>query len=174
MYETPDEVAALQRLMDASHSVATRHLRDIITDERTLRAADLVALLTGMKVLSLATVTARGEPRISAVDGHFLHATWTFSTDGGAAKAKHMQARPVVSVAHVDGEALGVFGHGRVERMAPADPDWDETLRHWIDHYESSPFDWGEDIRMYRFRPTWMVGYAFKRSELLAARGIEP
>ena len=33
-----------------------------------------------MKVLSAATVTAAGEPRISALDGHFLHGTWTFST----------------------------------------------------------------------------------------------
>ena len=174
MYETPDEVAALQRLLDASHTSATEHLRNIINDDRTLTAPDLVALLTGMKVLNLATVTAGGEPRISAVDGHFLHATWTFSTDGSAAKAKHMQARPVVSVAHVDGEQLGVFSHGRAERMAPEDPDWDETLRHWTDHYESSPLSWGEDVRLYRLRPSWMVGYAFKRSELLAARGIEP
>jgi hypothetical protein len=174
MYETPDEVAALQRLLDASHGAATAHLRDIINDDRTLTARDLVALLTGMKVLSLATVTVRGEPRISAVDGHFLHGTWTFSTDGGAAKARHMQARPAVSVAHVDGEQLGVFSHGQAQRMAPEDPDWDETLRHWTDHYESSPLSWGEDVRLYRLRPTWIVGYAFKRSELLAARGIEP
>jgi general stress protein 26 len=174
MYETPDEVAALQRLLDASHTSSTEHLRSIINDDRMLTAPDLVALLTGMKVLTLATVTAGGEPRISAVDGHFLHATWSFSTAGGAAKAKHMQARPVVSVAHVDGEKLGVFSHGRVERMAPADADWGETLRHWTDHYDSSPLDWGEDVRLYRYRPDWMVGYAFKRSDLLAERGIEP
>jgi hypothetical protein len=174
MHETPDEVAALQRLLDASHASATRHLRAIITDGRTLNAHDLVALLTGMKVLSLATVTAGGEPRISAVDGHFLHGTWTFSTDGSAAKARHMGARPAVSVAHVDHEQLAVFGHGRAQRMAPADPDWDETLRHWTDHYESSPLDWGEDVRLYRFRPHWMVGYAFGRTELLTARGIVP
>jgi len=174
MYETPDEVAALQRLLDASLASATRHLRDIINEERTLRGPDLVALLTGMKVLSLATVTAHGEPRVSAVDGHFLHGTWTFSTDGGAAKAKHMQARPAVSLAHVDGEKMAVFSHGLAERIAPDDPDWDETLRHWTDHYGSSPLEWGDDVRLYRLRPHWMVGYAFKRSELLAERGIDP
>jgi hypothetical protein len=174
MYETPDEVATLQRLLDASHAASTRHLRDIIKGDRVLSARDLVALLTGMKVLSLATVTARGEPRISAVDGHFLHATWSFSTDGTAAKARQMRARPAVSVAHVDNEKLAVFSHGRVERMAPTDPDWDETLRHWIGHYDSSPLDWGEDICLYRYHPHWMVGYAWKRAELLAERGIEP
>ena len=106
MLETLEETAALQTLLDASIARATGHLRAIITDDRTLTAEQLVGLLTGMKVLSVATVTAAGEPRISALDGHFLHGTWTFSTSGTSAKAKHLAARPAVSVAHVDGEDL--------------------------------------------------------------------
>jgi general stress protein 26 len=174
MLETPEEVAALQRLLDASHTSSSDHLRSIINEDRTLTAHDLVALLTGMKVLSVATVTSRGEPRISAMDGHFLHGTWTFSTSGTAAKARHMQARPSVSVAHIDSEELAVFSHGRVERMAESDADWAETLNHWTSHYGSSPLTWEEDVRIYRYRPHWMVGYAWKRTELLAKRGIQP
>jgi general stress protein 26 len=174
MLETADEVAALQVLLDASHASSTSHLREIINDDRTLSASDLVALLTGMKVLSVATVTATGEPRISAMDGHFLHATWTFSTSATAAKARHMRARPSVSVAHVDGEELAVFSHGRVERMGEADPDWAETIGHWTAHYGSSPLEWADEICLYRYRAHWMVGYAWKRAELLAKRGIEP
>lgn len=80
MLETPEEVAALQALLDASHTSSSSHLKEIVNDDHTLSASDLVALLTGMKVLSVATVTARAEPRISALDGHFLHGTWTFGT----------------------------------------------------------------------------------------------
>src|SRR5689334_1107545 len=174
MLETTDEVEALQRLLDASHRASTEHLRAIIDDGRTLTAEHVVALMTGMKVLSLATVTAMGEPRISAVDGHFLHGTWTFSTSGTAAKARHMRDRPSVSVAHVDNEELAVFSHGTVEELAVGDPDHDETLEHWTRHYGSSPLSWGEEVRIYRYRPTWMVGYAWKRDELLARRGITP
>jgi general stress protein 26 len=172
MYETAEEIERLQALLDASHAAATGHLRSIIHGDRRLTAADLVALLTGMKVLTVATVTARGEPRISAMDGHFVHGTWSFSTSGTAAKARHMQARPQVSVAHVDGEELAVFSHGRVEQVSAQDDDYDETLEHWTRHYGSSPFSWGEDVRMYRYGPAWMVGYAFGREELLARRGI--
>jgi general stress protein 26 len=173
MYETDDELAALQRLLDASYGAASDHLRGIITDDRRLSARDLVGLLTGMKVLSVATVTARGEPRISALDGHFLHATWSFSTSGTAAKARHLRARPAVSVAHVDGEQLAVFSHGRVERMREGDADWQPTIAHWTAHYGSSPLDWGDDIAIYRYHPSWMLGYASNRSELLAARGVD-
>ncbi len=171
MRETPDETAALQVLLDASHARATGHLRSIIGDDRTLSAEQLVALLTGMKVLSVATVTASGEPRISALDGHFLHGTWTFSTSGTSAKARHLEARPAVSVAHIDGEELALFAHGYAELMEPG-PQRDAVEAHWTAHYGSSPWTWGDDIRMYRLRMTWAVAYAFQRDELLRARGV--
>jgi general stress protein 26 len=172
MYETDAEIAQLQKRLDASLARSTKHLRAIIHDDRVLTARDLVALLTGMKVLTVATVTARGEPRISAVDGHFLHATWAFSTSGTAAKARHLRARPAISVAHVDNEALGVFSHGSVTELARGDADWDETIAHWTRHYGGSPLELGDDIRFYRYHPTWMVGYAFDRAELLRSRGL--
>ena len=172
MLETEAELDALQQLLERSRSRATDHLRGIINDQRALSARDITGLLQKMKVISLATVTARGEPRISAVDGHFLHGTWTWSTDGSSAKARHLAARPAVSVAHVDHEDMAVFAHGAAERLRFSDPLWDETLAHWTAHYGSSPLDWGEDIRLYRLAPQWMVGYAFERERLLASRGI--
>ena len=171
MRETPQEIVALQALVDTSHARATGHLRKIITDDRTLSAEQLVALLTGMKVLSVATVTAEGEPRISALDGHFLHGTWTFSTARTSAKARHLEVRPAVSVAYVDGEELALFSHGYADLMPPGS-ERDEVEAHWTAHYGSSPFSWGDDVRMYRLRMTWAVAYAFNRAELLGARGV--
>ncbi len=169
MFETPDELVRLQALLDASHARSTEHLRGIINGDRALGAHDIAGLLTGMKVITAATVTAAGEPRISAMDGHFLHGTWTFSTSRSSAKARHLAARPAVSVAHVDGEELAVFSHGRVVELAG-----DELAAvdaHWTAHYGSSPLSWG-DVVMWRLEPAWMVGYAFRRAELLARRGL--
>ena len=87
MRETTAEIAELQELLDAAYGRSTEHLRSIVTDERNLTAEELIRALTGMCTLNLATVTAKGEPRISAVDGHFLHARWVFSTAHSAAKA---------------------------------------------------------------------------------------
>jgi general stress protein 26 len=174
MLETEDELRDLQALLDRSRAGATGHLRDIINDERALSAGDVVGLMTGMKVLVLATVTGGGEPRISCVDGHFLRATWTFSTSGTSAKARHMAARPAVSAAHVDHEDLALFAHGTAERLTTGDPQWEETLAHWAAHYGSSPLEWGDDVRIYRLRPTFMVGYAFDRAGLLGRRGLGP
>ena len=169
MHETADDLRRLQSLLDASRARATDHLRGIIDDDRTLSASHVAGLLTGMKVVSVATVTARGEPRISAMDGHFLRGSWTFGTSRTSAKARHLARRPAVSVAHVDGEALAVFAHGRVVEL-----DGDELAvvdEHWTAHYGSSPLSWG-DVVMWRLDPTWMVGYAFRRAQLLAERGV--
>lgn len=171
MLETAAEIEALQRLLDASRSRATSHLREIIDDGRSLSSRQLVQLLTGMKVLAVATVTASGEPRVGAMDGHFLHGTWTFGTAGSSAKARHLERRPAISVAHINEEEMALFSHGRADPIAPG-PELDEIDAHWTRHYDSSPFSWGDDIRMYRLRMTWAVGYAFNRNELLASRGI--
>jgi hypothetical protein len=171
MYETSDELDRLQRLLDASHAGASDHLRGIIDDNRTLRASELVGLLTGMHTVAAATVTRTGEPRVSALDGHFLHGTWTISTSATSPKGRHLAARPAISVARIDDEDLGVFTHGHVEMLTEDHPAFDETLAHWTAHYGSSPLSWGDTVMM-RVIPTWMVGYASDRSALLAARGV--
>ena len=96
MFETTDELTDLQALLDRSHAGATEHLRGIISDERTLRASEVAALMSGMRTLDLATVTARGEPRISAVDGHFLHARWVFSTSLSSGRSLKLTSITVI------------------------------------------------------------------------------
>jgi hypothetical protein len=171
MLETVDEVAWLQGILDRSHAGATAHLRGIINEKRTLRATEVVALMSGMRTLNLATVTANCEPRISAVDGHFLHARWVFSTSRTSAKARHIHARPAVSAAYLEGEDLAVFTHGKASRIEEADHRYDETLAHLTDHYGSSPLSWG-DTALYRLEPSWVVGYALDRDALLTTRGV--
>jgi hypothetical protein len=171
MYETSDELKRLQRLLDTSHAAASDHLRSIIDDNRTLRASELVGLLTGMHTVAAATVTRTGEPRVSALDGHFLHGMWTISTSASSPKGRHLRARPAISVARIDDEDLGVFTHGHVETLTEDHPAFEETIAHWTAHYGSSPLSWGDTVMM-RVRPSWMVSYASDRSALLAARGV--
>jgi hypothetical protein len=174
MKETSEEVTGLQRLLDAAYERSTEHLRAIITGPRKLDARDLTTVLTGMRTLNLATVTARGEPRISAVDGHFLHARWVFTTSGTAAKARHLRARPAASISYVDGERIGVFSHGQVEFLDPGHPDFAEIEEHLTNHYGSSPSSWGEEIVYCRLQPSWMVGYAFDKTAVLADEHQKP
>ena len=168
MYETPDELHELQTLLDASLSRSTDHLRSIISSENTVGAPQLVEILTGMRVLALSTVTSAGEPRISAVDGHFLHGKWVFGTARTAAKARHLAARPAASAAHIQGEELGVFTHGTVEILNPLDgdraDDWPELVAHFQKIYGDDAFDWDVEVIYFRLHPHWMTVYAPSQS----------
>ncbi|NXY98906.1 pyridoxamine 5'-phosphate oxidase family protein [Streptomyces sp. BR123] len=164
MRETPEDLKELQALLDASLSRSTPHLRSIINTERTLTAEQLTRVLTGMCTLALSTVTAKGEPRISGVDGHFLRGKWYFGTARDAAKARHLAARPAVSAAHMRGEGLGVFTHGAVEILNPEgrEPaaDWPDLLAYFKDFYGDDAFDWDDEVVYYRLHPHWMAVYA--------------
>ena len=171
MRETPEELSDLQALLDASLSRSTAHLRSIVVG-RTLTAEQLTQTLTGMCTLAVSTVTAKGEPRISGADGHFLHGKWHFGTARSAAKARHLAARPAASVAHMRGEDLGVFTHGTVEILNPGDGepvvDWPDVLAYLKDFYGDNAFDWDNDVVFYRLRPHWMTVYAPDVAKLTA------
>ena len=167
MRETPDELEVLQALLDASLAGSSAHHRSIVSG-RTVTAPQLTAILTGMCTLALSTVTATGEPRISGADGHFLHGRWVFGTARTAVKARHLSARPAASVAHMRGEDLGVFTHGRVQVLNPLSdqagdgpaPDWPELLAYLKDFYGKNAFDWKTEVVYYRLEPHWMSVYA--------------
>jgi hypothetical protein len=56
VHETAEDIARLQRLLDASDERAGRHLREIITAERRLGARETCGRLVGMRLLALATM----------------------------------------------------------------------------------------------------------------------
>jgi hypothetical protein len=168
MLETSGELDELDALLTASMRAATEHLRNIMDQPtRSLTGREVAKLLTGMKTLALATVSRSGEPRISGVDGHFLHGRWVFTTSGRAAKARQLRQRPAASAAHINGDDLGVYAHGRVEFLDPGNPDLAGIEEHLTAHYGSSPSSWGDDIVYLRLQPHWMVGYAFDKAKLL-------
>jgi pyridoxine/pyridoxamine 5'-phosphate oxidase len=117
MNETDDELHALQLLLDASFVRASEHLTSIMTPDRRVRADRLVTELPIPAVLNIATTTAAGEPRISAVDGHFLHGHWYFTTAAESPKARQLRARPAISASFTPRDGFGVFAHGQVGRL---------------------------------------------------------
>lgn len=170
MHENAIQLEELQALLDDSLSRSTAHLRSIVTD-RTMTAVQLSQVLSGMCTLAVSTVTAKGEPRISGADGHFLHGKWHFGTARTAAKARHLAARPVASVAHMRGEDLGVFTHGTVVLLNPADgvpaEGWPDLLAYVQDFYGAEAFDWENEVSYYCLEPRWMTVYAPDVASLL-------
>jgi general stress protein 26 len=135
MLETPKELDNLQQLLDRSMAGAGEHLRGIITGERRLSAAELAGRLQGMRLLTVATVTADGRPLAGPVDGYFLHGTFWFSSGRNSVRMRHLAARPAVSATHLPAEELAVTVHGRAELFEMRDPAGAELRRAMLDWY---------------------------------------
>ena len=135
MLETPEEMANLQALLDASMADAGPHLRDIVTGDRRLSAVQLTERLQGMRLLVLATATADGRPLTGPVDGYFLHGTFWFSSGSRSVRLRHLARRPSCSATHLPGEQLAVTVHGKAEQFEIDDPAFSEFRQAMLDEY---------------------------------------
>lgn len=123
MHETPEDLAALQDVLDRSYAAAGAHLLRIHTPERRLTAEQLAERLTGMRLLTLATVSADGRPFTGPVDGIFYRGAFHFGSAPDSLRFRHIRERPVVSATHLPGEELGVTVHGRAEPVDVRAPE---------------------------------------------------
>lgn len=133
--ETPEEIDGLQRLLDRSAADAGAHLRDILTDDHRLSAAQVCEKLRGMRLLVVATVTADHRPLAGPVDGYLLHGSFHFSSGRNSVRMRHLAARPAVTATYLAGEELAVTVHGRAELYELSDPGRSELRQAMLDHY---------------------------------------
>jgi hypothetical protein len=129
VHETPAEIAALQELLDHSYANAGAHLRSIHKPERRLTARQVAERLTGMCLLSLATVSADCRPFVGPVDGIFYRGAFHFGSSPDSVRFRHIRPRPHVSATHVPSEELAVTVHGRAVAVdIQADEGFRQTL----------------------------------------------
>ena len=161
MYETDAELVELQRMFDAHLAHANPHMTGIITPKHRPSARQVVRYLDGIKHVAFATVTPRGEPRVSPLDTLFIRGRFTLSTGGEAVRLRHLRANPACSAVHMDGDKIAVVANGVVEWIERDHIDHDEIHGTWQEAYESDPYDWGDEIVFFRIQPTSMWAYAF-------------
>jgi hypothetical protein len=165
VHETPEDLERLQSLLDATRDRAGEHLRGIFEGPgpfRRVEAEELAKRLTGMRLLAVATVSSRGEPRVAPVDGHFYRGRFFFSSPSNAFRIRHLKANPAISAIHFEGESLFVQVHGRAELLAPGDDGFDELDAQWKRHYGNSVTGFGPGIFIVRIEPDRMLAYGTK------------
>lgn len=132
MHETPEDLTRLQQLIDRSYETAGPHLLRIHDEERRMTADQVAERLTGMCLLSLATVTADCRPIVGPVDGIFYKGSFHFGSSPDSIRVRHIRVRPQVSATHLPGEQLAVTVHGRA---APVDVRADGFRQTLLDIY---------------------------------------
>ena len=135
MHERPDDLIRLQRVLDESFAAAGSHLAEVASPERRLDAETLAEMLTGMRLLVLATSTRDGRPINAPVDGIFYRGRFHFGSSPTSLRYRHLRERPAVSATHLPGEYLAVTVHGDAEFLDVHADEHAEFKRTLLDIY---------------------------------------
>jgi general stress protein 26 len=161
MYETGAELAHLQAMIDRSMQSASEQLRSIARPDRRLSAAQLADALRGKAQMAVATVTARGEPRVSPLDVLLIHGRFFFCTSARAAKVRHLRHRPAVSIAYIDSDLVGITAHGQATLHEWGSPRFAELDREFLAVYGGTPSTPDEAVVFIEVEPALL--YTFDR-----------
>lgn len=163
MKETAKDLDELQSLINNSIEKAGPFLREAFQmPQKSLSAASLAAHLQGLRTVALATVTASTAPRVAPVGALFYRGHYCVPTQGKAARVRHIQANPLISLTDFDGMDFAVIVHGRASLITPNHADF-EALDELLARYSSSKqgvLSWGEDGLYIRIEAQTLVTFA--------------
>jgi Pyridoxamine 5'-phosphate oxidase len=147
MRETWDDLVRLHTLLARSIEQAGPYLRSSFQmPERSLSASQLTTYLEGIRFVSLATVTARGEPRAAPAASLFYRAAFYIPTVKTAARVLHLARRPGVSLTHFVENELAIIVHGHAAILTPANPAFAVLEELHRSFAGQSVRDWGEAV----------------------------
>jgi hypothetical protein len=159
MHETAEDLIELTALLDRSYARAGAHMRSIFTPERRIPAAELVALLPGVQILNLATVTRACAPRVAPVDGLFYRGRFWFGSAAASVRFGHLRERPQVSASHTRGEELAVIVHGTATLIEAGDPAHAGFADYYREVYGSGWEEWDLPVQFARIDATRLYTY---------------
>lgn len=161
MHETDEDLRKLQRLLDDSYAAAGKHLLSIHTPNWRMSAEQISETLTGMVVLNLATVNSKGEPIQGPVDGQFYRGRLYCGSARNSIRARHIAARPQVSVSHVRGEELAVVVHGTAREVDGNSERGKGYREYLVEVYGQEMTDWeGGEVVHWEIEPRRMFALA--------------
>lgn len=145
MQETAEDLAALQALLERSIDAAGPFLRSAFQIPAcSMTAAEVVAALEGTPIVSFATVTRAGEPRVAPTGALFWRGRFHIPTVMEAARTRHIRRNPAVSLTWYDGVDRAMIVHGRAVPLGVDHADF-ATLDALFSAYSGeSVSNWGE------------------------------
>lgn len=147
MQETPEDLARLEALLTRSIEQAGPFLRGSFEmPAHSLSAQQLIGYLQGVQNIALATVTARGEPRVAPIGAIFYRGQFYIPTVAEAARTKHIARRPAVSLTHFADDGLAIIVHGEAAIVRQGDPEFAPVEAIQRASRGTSVREWGEGV----------------------------
>lgn len=147
MYETESDFQTLQRLLDHSVEHAGPFLRESFQmPTHSLSARQLTHLWQALQNVALATVTSKGEPRVTPVGALLFHGQWYIPTVAAALRTRHVLRRPALSLTYYQGDDLALILHGSATVLRPDHPAFPAVEAFQQEQTGTSVLRWGEGV----------------------------
>lgn len=165
MFETSEEFTTLQQLLDASYANAGPHARSTIDETRRPTALEVCERMTGMCLITVATVTADGRPISGPFDGYVVHGSLWFTSAVNGVRIRHLEHRPAISATYLPEPEFALWMHGTASVFALSDPICAPVKQAMLDHYlpiQGPSFaEWIEhlDARAVRIDPVTVLAF---------------
>lgn len=160
MHETEEDLERLRTLMERSIEQAGTFVRESLQmPEHSLSARQLVHLWQEPQTVAFATVTKKGEPRVSPIGALLIHSYFYIPTLESATRTRHVVNRPGVSFTLYQGNELAVIAHGNATIIWPDQAAFAEVESCMRECSGQGVSDWGEGVFL-RMDPAILYTYA--------------
>lgn len=123
MRETAEDIEAFARLATESIEKAGSFVRSSLQmPGHSLSAGQVLRYWDRIHTAAVATVTAKGEPRVAPTGVALFRGHFVVPTVAGAARTKAINIRPAISISHFDEGDLAIIAHGHARTIGQSDP----------------------------------------------------
>ena len=158
MFETSAELSHLQGLLETSYERMGQRMH--VTHEPGQRlSATQLAGFRGVRLLAIANVNSKGEPRVSPRAAAFLHGKFYLAANSESLMVQRVSANPNVAISYFENHFL-LIGHGSATLHQKDGPEFRRVSPEW-----KKAFNGGRDallgVDMFlRVEATHLVAFA--------------
>ena len=129
MFENEAELSELQRLLDASFERSGENLTSMFGATNRLSASQLSGF-QGVRLVAVATVNSKGEPRAAPRSAAFLHGRFYLAANTASLMVKRLASKPAVGMTYFENHLL-IIGHGKAAPLRKGSTGFEEVRPEW-------------------------------------------
>jgi Pyridoxamine 5'-phosphate oxidase len=158
VFETEEELAALQELLDASFARAGEHILSTF-DSGHRMSAPQVSGFQGMRQVAVATVNSRGEPRVAPRNASFIHGMFILAANSKSTMVGRLARRPSIGLTYFEDDLMIVL-HGTALPFRRESPGFESTRPEWERAHGKSLRELGDINLLIRVDAANMLAFA--------------
>jgi hypothetical protein len=134
VFETKAELDELQGLLDTSYEKSPG-IRYSGFDARHRLSARQLGGFKGIRLLAIATVNSKGEPRAAPRSAAFVHGKFYLAANSESTMVKRLSRNPMMGFTYYENHLL-IIGHGIPAPLPKETPGFKELSPEWVESFQ--------------------------------------